>query len=171
MRAKGIIASVLGVVLTLLGGCDKVDDNRIPSVPVNISLASHDLWNTYGVSGYGQWRSFIRELRQPSGFTYTDRSATGYGGVLLIVATNPFDHAVGPMAYDLSCPVECRPDIRVSVHSDGLVPVAICPVCASHYDIMERGGAGTSGAALGDNVGLRRYECRPSGYGGYVIVN
>lgn len=158
--------------LMICAGCKSVKDDVIPSMPVNINLASPDLWNTYGVSGYGQYRLFIRELRTPRDFAFTDKTYTGYGGVLLISGVNPFTLEAGvPLAYDLSCPVERKPDVRVSIQSDGMIPMAVCPKCGSSYDVLERGGAPIAGVAVAENVGLRRYDCRMATYGGYIIMN
>lgn len=160
--------------LTLLAsaGCQTVDDDRIPSVAVNLNLASEPLWNTYGVAVFGDSRTFIRQLGEPRDFPYTDKTLTGYGGLLIVCGMNPYTLEAGvPMAYDLSCPVECKPDVRVGMHTDGALPFAVCPVCGSHYDVVERGGAPTSGPALQHKYGLRRYEVRPGAYGGYYFTN
>lgn len=152
--------------------CSTIDDDRIPSLPVNINLTTTDLWVTYGVAGYGDYRYFIASLREPRNFPFTDRTTTGYGGVLLVSGVNPYTMEAGvPLAYDLSCPVECKPDTRVSMQPDDMSYVAVCPECGSHYDVIELGGSPTSGPALSRKLGLRRYECRQSGYGGYLIVN
>lgn len=152
--------------------CNTVDDERIPSVPVGINLSTMDLWTTYGVSGYGSYRLFVRELGEPRNFSYVESTATGYGGVLLVSGVNPFTLEAGvPLAYDLSCPVEVKPGIRVRMESDGLVPFAVCPSCGSRYDVVERGGAPESGEALNKKYGLKRYECIPTSYGGYIVTN
>ena len=162
----------LFLVFTVCTSCNTINDDRIPSMPVNINLTTADLWVTYGVSGYGEFRYFIAPLREPRNFPFTDKTMTGYGGVLLISGLNPFTLQAGvPMAYDLSCPVECKPDVRVSMQLGEALPVAVCPVCGSHYDVVELGGSPTEGPALSRKLGLRRYECRESGYGGYLIIN
>ena len=168
-----VLAAAVCVIASLaMGGCKSVNNDVTPSVPVNLNLGSPDLWNTYGVEGFGNYRVFIKSLRVPADFPYSANSATGYGGVLLINGVNPFTSEAGvPMAYNLSCPVENSPDIRVSMQADGLVPVAVCPDCGSHYDVVERGGSPASGPALAEKRGLRRFECRPGPYGGYLIVN
>lgn len=166
-------ASIFIIAFVSLLSCNTINDDRIPSMPVNINLATADLWVTYGVSGYyGETRRFISSLREPLNFPYTNKTATGYGGVLLVNGMNPFTLEAGvPLAYDLSCPVECKPDIRVRMIQDGPLPEAVCPECGSHYDVVELGGSPTSGPALSRKLGMRRYECRQSGYGGYLIVN
>lgn len=169
-KIRAIIVSVCAVI-ALLPSCTSEVENRIPSMPVNINLTGA-LWNTYGVSGFGQHREFIRELRQPSNYSWTEKSATGYGGVLLISGFNPYTLETStPMAYDLSCPVECRSDVRIRIESDGMLPVGVCGVCGSSYDIVERAGAAKSGPALAEKLSLRRYECIEGNYGGYLIVS
>lgn len=169
-RLSAFVAAVAAALVC--GGCNTVDDNRIPSVNVNLNLASVSLWDTYGVSAYGDSRIFIRQLGEPRDFPYTDRTATGYGGLLIVCGLNPFTLEAGvPMAYDLSCPVECKPDVRVRMEDVGVLPEAVCPVCGSHYDVVERGGAPVSGPALSHKYGLRRYEVRDGTYGGYFFTN
>ena len=170
-----LFACVL-LMQAMLVSCNTVDDDRIPSMPVSINLSTQDLWNTYGVSGIGSYTKFIAALREPRNFPFTDRTATGYGGVLLISGINPFTYEAGvPLAYDLACPVECKPDVRVNIVATEAFPVAVCPVCGSHYDVVEFGGSPTSGPALSRKLGLRRYECRENIVGsvitGYYIMN
>lgn len=158
----------------LLNGCNTVDDDRIPAYAVNINISDAGSWNTYGVSGFGSSRRFILStgLREPSGFPYSQQSATGYGGVLLISGMDPFTTTTDtPLAYDLSCPVEVKPDVRVVI--EGSLYEAVCPKCGSHYDVTMGGGSPLSGpAATGKyKYGLRRYNCFPTGSGGYIITN
>lgn len=161
--------------LSLLSGivsCNSVDDDRIPTLPVNLNLSDPGVWNRYGVTGFGIYKYFIPGLQQPSGFTYTVGSAAGFGGVLLIGGMDPFSgDTQTPLAYDLSCPVECKPDIRVKI--DDTTFEAICPECKSHYDVTMRGGVPVSGPACEHKrpYSLRRYQCFPTQYGGYVITN
>ena len=172
-------ASILcrSLAVTIVAGlffisCNSVNDDVIPSIPVYLNLTSASLWNTYGVAGYGDYRIFVKELRQPSNFAYTEQTSTGFGGVLLVNGTNPFSLEAGvPMAYDLACPVERRSDVRISMQISQLFPVAVCPVCGSHFDVVERGGSPIDGPALADKLGLRRFECRQGAYGGFLIIN
>lgn len=173
-RSNHLLTMIFAVITatTNFWSCNTVDDNRIPSFPVNINLTTADMWITYGVQGYGAYRYFIASLREPRNFPYTDRTYTGYGGVLLVSGVNPFTQEAGvPMAYDLSCPVECSPNVRVAMLPDGYSFVAVCPDCGSHYDVIELGGSPVSGPAKSQRLGLRRYECRYSNYGGYLIRN
>lgn len=162
------------LILIITGSCDSVNDDRIPRLAVNIVLSDAGMWNTYGVAGFGSSRRFILSgaIREPSGFPYNTRSATGYGGVLLVSGMDAFTNETGvALAYDLACPVECKPDIRV--HVDPERYEAVCDVCGSHYDVTMGAGAPLSGpAAAGDRkYALRRYQCLPTQTGGYVITN
>ena len=158
-------------LLLLVGstGCDSIDEDRIPAYPVQINLNNPGLWNVYGVAGYGQHRDFIRQTGTPANFPFTETTYTGYGGVLLIMGMDPYSAGnVVPLAYDLSCPVERRENIRVYVDDETLE--AICPVCESHYDVCMAGGSPTAGPALTGHVkyALQRYMAYPAN-GGYVI--
>lgn len=162
------ISCLIASAAICLCGCNSNDDERIPNMAVSINLSDAGLWNRYGVSGFGIPQYFIKALRQPAGFSYLDRTMTGYGGILLI---NGFDfrtNEVGPLAFDLSCPVERKPDIRIKVDPDNFE--GICPVCGSKYDVVMGAGAPISGPASTDRYSLRVYECVPSGFG-YIITN
>ena len=167
-----MVVALILVSSPLLCGCHSVDDDRIPSMPVSINLSDAGMWNRYGVVGYGVFRYFISSEHEPSGFPYTTQTYTGFGGVMLIVGMDPFTVDTDRvLAYDLSCPYECRQNIRVKVDPTSFE--AVCPVCGSHYDVTMRGGAAISGpAATGKHkYGLRRYQCNPTQYGGYLITN
>lgn len=133
--------------------CKRVDDDRIPPVGVNIVFTTEGVWNTYGVSAAHEYRRFIRTatMKVPADFPYTVSSATGYGGVLLVG-----DVFGNPVAYDLACPVEVKPDIRVEVDIDAAD--AYCKICGSTYDIFMGNGNPTSGPAADKGYGLTRYK-------------
>lgn len=169
-KLVAICAAIITVVA--LSSCDTVNDERIPSLPVNINLSPTAMWDAYGVTAFGSSRRFVPQLHEPSGFAWLDRSAAGYGGVLLVCGINPFtSEAAVPVAFDLSCPVERQPDVRVRMQPTETFPEAVCPECGSVYDVIERGGVATAGPALSDRYGLRRYEVIPANTGGYLIIN
>lgn len=162
-------------IICHLNSCQNIDNERIPNLLVNISLADPGLWNTFGVSGFGSYRYFIHNNQgssQPAGFTYKSGSGTGFGGVLLIEGMDPFSAVTAaPLAYDLACPVERDPNIRVVVDTETYV--AVCSQCKSVYDVTMQRGAPISGeAATGKyKYALKSYNCVPSGYGGFIITN
>ncbi len=169
-----LVPVALAVLLAVpaLTGCKGIVDDRIPSLPVTINLSDPGMWNTYGVSGFGIYRYFILGygLREPAGFPYTQATYTGFGGVLLIGGMNPLTTETNvPLAYDLACPVERDPQVRVFIDIESFE--AVCPQCGSHYDVTMAGGAPTSGPAIegARPYGLRRYNCLRSSMGGYVI--
>lgn len=161
-------------VLLLLASCQGVDNERIPNMPVNISMSDPGVWNTYGVSGFGSHKDFILAtgITLPSGFPYKSGSATGFGGVLLIEGVDPLSAVTAaPLAYDLSCPVERSASIRVQVENETYM--AVCPQCNSVYDVTMGNGAPISGeAATGKyKYALKSYKVLASGSGGYYITN
>lgn len=173
-RMSGRLLSALAAAAALLlGGCETVNDTRIPAMPVYIDLSNQGMWNSYGVSGFGSFRYFVCQTGsaiEPAGFPYKDGAATGYGGVLLIEGMDPFELQTSmPLAYDLSCPVEKSQTIRVAI--DPKTFEAVCPVCESHYDVTMGAGAPTAGPALAGErqYGLRRYAVHPTTLGGYII--
>lgn len=174
IKKREIIVSIIGF-LFILPSCQGVDDNRIPNMVVNISLSDAGVWNTYGVSGFGTHRNFILNqsgTSQPAGFSYKYGSATGFGGVLLIEGIDALNPSVAsPLAYDLACPVERNPNIRVVI--DDETYVAVCKECQSIYDVTMAFGAPISGeAATGKyKYALKQYRVIPSGSGGYYITN
>lgn len=171
---KGSILMSLMAMLSVVASCNQVDDDRIPSVPVYINLSGAGMWNSYGVSGVGISRNFINWQGEvsPAGFPFTANTYVGFGGVLLIGGVDPFTAEPNvPLAFDLSCPVECKQTVRVAIDSDNLE--AFCPVCGSRYDVVTAGGAPVGGPALTGRYkyGLRRYYCQPEMGGGYIIHN
>lgn len=171
---KGFLFLSLMVLLSAVSSCNQVDDDRIPSLPVYINLSGAGMWNSYGVSGVGISRNFInwQGVVSPSGFPFNANTYVGFGGVLLIGGIDPFTSDPNvPLAYDLSCPVECSQTVRVAIDQDNLE--AVCPVCGSHYNVVTAGGSPVAGPALTGKYkyGLRRYVCDPGQGGGYIIHN
>lgn len=175
MRINRRIITILLGIFPCFYSCKSIDNERIPNMVVNISLSDPGLWNTYGVAGFGSHRNFIYSPSGgsvPKGFPYKTTSATGFGGVLLIEGVDPINAlSAAPLAYDLACPVECKPDIRVHIDEEDYV--AVCDECHSIYDVTMAGGAPISGvAATGKyKYGLKVYKVIPGGNGGYYITN
>lgn len=170
MTRSGSIIAIFALSLMALS-CTKIDDKRTPSYMVNIKLDSHALWTTYGVSGMGDFRIFIRDKKQPGNFPYTANTYTGFGGVLLMVGYDFTTQSYGvPVAYDIACPYENRQNVTVTYSASNLEE-ASCPNCGSHFNVLEGGGAATSGPAYERHYGLKRYSVVASSNGGYIICN
>ncbi|MDE5643067.1 MAG: hypothetical protein K2H03_08550 [Muribaculaceae bacterium] len=152
------------VVALALASCHHLDDDRIPPAPVLVQFNTVADWDAYGVPGAMSWRYFIKSERQPQNYPYTAMSATGFGGILLCGDING-----NPLAYDLSCPVECRADVRVYIDQEALV--AECPKCHSTYDVFSLWGHPLSGEAAERGYGLRRYTVRQGGQNEYRVIS
>ena len=159
---KIIKALAVVILMTANSACDHIDNKVIPRFTVRIDLGGYAMWNTYGVAGMGDYRIFNREKNLPANFPFNVNTYTGFGGVLLMMGMD------GPMAYDLSCPVEATRDITLSINPENFE--AVCPKCNSHYDPMMNAGAPVKGVAINNKVGMRQYRVLPSN-GGYVITN
>ncbi len=160
MRLSCLIPVALAVMTC---ACSHVDDERIPAASVNVELSSHGYWDIYGVHGLGQSKRFIKSERIPADFPFTAMTFTGFGGILLVT-----DLANQPLAYDLACPFEVSPTVRVDFNPDNLN--AECPQCHSVYNVCEYQGSAVSGPAYERKYGLRRYRVLPAATGGYNIV-
>ena len=136
---------LLSVMLSAMA-CESVDSQRIPALNVNIDLSNAGLWNTYGVSGYGMCRIFDREQRIPENFAYTERTFTGYGGVMLVYGIN------GPVV-SLEGDPGFQMNEMVYVGKENLVGEVI----------------GLTSQALENRYGLQRLSVVPAG-GGYLIT-
>ncbi len=161
---KNLLQLPVALSLLAVASCTTIDDQRIPTYPVEITFTTIGVWDTYGVSGAAQARIFTKSPTiQPQGFPYTATSATGFGGILLASDFNGELHA-----YDLACPVEIQRN--KTIHIDTENNVAQCPTCGSTYDIFRYGGP-LSGPALQKGYGLRRYNIlRPAPNGAAAII-
>ena len=153
--------TLLLTVMSAVSSCESVDSQRIPALNVNIDLSNAGLWTIYGVSGYGMCRMFDRELHIPENFAYTERTYTGYGGVMLVYGIN------GPVAYDRACPVEVSR--KAVLYFDSSTLEAFCKQCGSRFNVCEADGVPIKGKALEEHYGLQRLSVVPAG-GGYLIT-
>lgn len=160
--SKILLTATALVALMMFSACERIDNKTVPRYMVRIDLGNYALWGAYGVTGMGDYRIFNRDKHLPSNFPYNVNTYTGYGGVLLMMGID------APMAYDLSCPVECSQDIVLSISDENFD--AICPRCGSHFNPLTGDGGPVSGVAINNKVGMRQYRVMPSN-GGYVIAN
>ncbi|MCM1297374.1 MAG: hypothetical protein NC311_17690 [Muribaculaceae bacterium] len=154
---------LLAIAMLLMSSCHHLDDDRIPPAPVRIVFNTVSDWDIYGPPGAATSKSYIKSLRQPAIFPFTALTETGFGGVLLCC-----DVYGAPVAYDLSCPVEIRADVRIAVDEKELI--ARCPKCHSEYDVFSNYGNPISGPAADRGYGLRRYYVGAGPSGEYMIV-
>lgn len=159
---RSILSAAVFATLMASSACTESDNQRIPPAPVRIAFATPGDWTVYGVPGALSYRTFIKPS-QPSNFPFTALTETGFGGILLVG-----DVLGAPRAYDLSCPVEARRDVRVQIDTERMV--AECPRCHSTYAAFEYGAA-LSGEACSLNYSLQRYNVVMPGPGGeYALV-
>lgn len=157
------------IVLLLAGACDSVNNKEVPNFTVRIDLSGQGIWNTYGVSGVGEWRIFNRVKKIPGNFPFTANTYTGYAGVLLIMGLDSSTGDYCPLAFDAACPVENSMDIAVTIDADNFE--AVCPQCGSRYNVLTGMGGPVSGIAAGSKYGLRVYHARSATSGGYIITS
>lgn len=168
MIGKALLKALAGAVVSvMMAGCSSVDDDRIPIYDVYLRLNNYALWERYGVFGYGDSRGFIRSERVPADYPYAVTEFTGFGGILLVAGADNGDYT-SVLAYDMACPVEAKPNVRVYV--DEMTLEAVCPQCGSHYNVCEGFGGPLSGPAAERKYGLRRYRAVSGEMGGYTIV-
>ena len=168
-RTKNIFLPFVAVLALLLTGCDKINNQSLPTYTVHINLGDYGKWNIYGVHSLGEYRIFNRLKGLPSNFPYNVNTYTGFGGVLLFMGQDMATLTPVPLAFDLACPVEHNADVTVTIDPTSLD--AVCPKCDSHFDVLIGAGGPKSGMAVSRKVGLNMYRVRPTSSGGYIITN
>lgn len=161
---------LLIMLLGAFASCNHIDNKVLPSYTVRIDLGTYGVWNTYGVTGVGDYRIFSRDKQLPANFPYNANTFTGFGGVLLIMGLDSGTASYMPLAYDLACPVERDAGVTLSIDPDNLE--AVCPKCTSRYNVLTGAGGPVSGPAMQRKVGLTPYVVRSTGSsGGYIITS
>ncbi|HPQ12733.1 MAG TPA: hypothetical protein PLQ60_04610 [Paludibacteraceae bacterium] len=127
------------VLLTLVFiGCDNSSRSSIPDAPVNLQLnmlvAPYNTFNT--PNSYLIFDKRMNEI---------DR--IGYGGILLYI-----DYEGKYCAFDLACPYEVNPNVKVTPNDEGK---AVCEKCGSVFELLYGIGAPISGPA---KEPLKRYH-------------
>lgn len=160
MRIRALLSIFLVAVGTM--SCHHLDDDRVPLMPVWLSFNSLAEWQLYGVPAAMDVRLFVKSALLPQGYPYKALDETGYGGVLLVC-----DVMGAPKAFDASCPVEIKRDVRVYINE---AHEAECPVCHSTFDVFSLDGHPLSGRAASEGWGLRRYSVVPGTRGEVMTV-
>ena len=133
--------------------CDKQYYTSIPNYQVNLDL------NLNGLDTRLNAKLAYEVFTKPR----VELDRLGYGGILVIngIGSNQVDL----YAYDLACPVEVQPNIRVIPDSTGVT--AHCPKCGTVFNIADGTGAPKSG---GTKYFLKSYRVFGSGPQ-YSVVN
>ncbi len=160
------LLAAIACILPVATACDKLDDTRVPNLPVHLVFNSVADWHTWGLGGATDHKRFIISdtERVPSGYPFTALDRTGFGGILLVEDVNG-----NIIPYDLACPVECKSTVRVRIDEDTFT--AECPQCHSTYDVFSLYGHPLSGPAARDGYGLRRYHASRGNVPYMVISN
>ncbi|MDR1592291.1 MAG: hypothetical protein LBS16_05350 [Prevotellaceae bacterium] len=118
------------IVIMLLGtGCNGVGKHPIPDVPVYLDInITRDAPELNALGGY-------KEFIEPTNIN----QALGYGGIIII---RTFEDAM--CAFDLSCPHEASPTVRLIPDNVGQ---ARCSVCQTVFNIGYGTGFAVSGIA------------------------
>lgn len=133
--------------------CQKTIYSSIPEYPVFYRLSFHS--------------SEAKPLYSSGGYVYITRERTaedkiGFGGILLI--NSPTKEGVF-YAYDLSCPKEIDPSIKIFVNEH---LEAECPKCKSSYSIIYGGGSPVRGVS---DRPLLSYQVIKNSLGDIIVTN
>lgn len=120
--------------------CENDDQRRIPDVPVYLELDLNGKYSTF--------RNVYDTVVYQSSVTVKDY--IGFGGILVNIG---FDGNY--YAYDLACPYEVNPSIRIYPDESGMK--AICRNCGSEFEIWN--GTGMVSKAP-SKWNLKRYQTR-----------
>lgn len=145
MRHNKIFTLPIVALLLILYGCEGGINNQtnIPDMPVSLSINIMQDAPTLNVQG-----GYI-EINEPLKYG----QFVGYGGIVIFHGFDDYFYA-----FDMSCPHECKRDVRIECSMAGM---GVCPKCGSTFDI----GFGTGFANKGPSkYPLRRYQVMVSGY-------
>lgn len=140
--------------LILFFGCDKNDLDRIPNTVVRLEFdPASPLVRLMSPFDHN---IFIKKENKPDKFYYSDASATGFGGIL-VVRSSENDQLY---AYDMACPVEVSANTRIFIDEQNLC--ARCEKCNSTFEIFIGSGAPMSGEANERKFFLKKYVVTPA---------
>ena len=134
--------------LLCLSSCENEDQRRIPEASVYMELNLAASYPTFRNSVNG-----TLVFTRPRNGHPTDR--VGYGGILVYTFVNGTD--LNYCAFDLCCPNEVNPNIRVYPNDRG---EAVCKSCGTVYQLLTGTGMVISGPSKWN---LKRYTVQLSG--------
>lgn len=139
---KNVKLIILFFLISLVS-CENKYKSPIPDVPVEIGLNMLSYDPTFG--------SVINDTLI---FTYPRQFPpfrVGYGGVLIVVGYDD-NLSTRYFAYDLACPYEVDPNVRVYPNEEGY---AVCRKCGSEFFITDGWGRVSKGPS---KFPLKRYQ-------------
>ncbi|WP_108821774.1 hypothetical protein [Dysgonomonas sp. Marseille-P4361] len=142
-------ALTISLFLFLPFSCGNEEEvNVLPEVPVNlkINLLVDDELRTPG-----NYKEYIKGVHKPLAGEYL-----GYGGILVLRSIHTGEE-IPFRAFDLSCPYEKSPTIRVKASREKGV-TATCQECGRIYNLLEDGRITSESSKLH----LQRYNVKPS---------
>lgn len=135
---------LLSLFVSLLWACgEEEDENMLPAEAVyfEFNLQIDNVLRTPG-----NYKEYVKGSYPTSWGQYL-----GHGG--LLVVRGLFDEEISFKAYDLSCPHEKNPNIRVKASNDKGI-VATCEKCGRVYDLLNDGRVSSESSSLH----LQRYR-------------
>ena len=122
---------LIPLFVCLAFSCEDEIYSPIPWAPVNFQLnlngGDNDAVGDSKLNGSLSYKIFTQKRLE------TDR--LGYGGLLVINAMGV--NMLNLKAYDLCCPVEVDPNVKIKPDADGIK--ATCPKCGAVYNISSNG--------------------------------
>lgn len=138
--------AILSMLMLAFAGCKNQTTTSIPSTKVNLEF--NILRDEPQLNAMGGVATFIKPKY--------DNQYLGYGGVVVF---HSFDEANPFVAFDLACPNEVDPQVRLNV--DSIVGKAICTKCGAEFDIAYGRGYPTTDKCKNP---MRQYSIYVSGY-------
>ncbi|MDR1563298.1 MAG: zinc ribbon domain-containing protein [Dysgonamonadaceae bacterium] len=145
------------LLVSLAAACDDEYNSPIPHYDVrlelNLNTLDNDLIPVLAAKVFTAPRTSLDRL--------------GYGGLLIIngIGSGTDFSGINLYAYDLACPNEAKPNIRVVPDSDGLR--AVCPHCGAVFSIAY----GTGNPESGAKHFLRAYKVYKTGEYNYLVAH
>lgn len=149
---------VICLFLSLLFSCEDPNQTRIPYALVNMNLNLSTQFPTFT-------NVYDTLIFSTPRYGYVGQDYVGYGGILVVVGLG--DSGSQYYAYDLCCPYEVDPKIRVFTDETGRY--AKCKVCGSEFYIADGWGRVSKGPS---KWGLKRYSAsfQATGTGDFLLI-
>lgn len=130
--------------IPLLWGCGEEEENIV--LPVEPVYFEFNLQIDNVLRTPGDYKEYIK-----GSYPILVGQHLGYGG--LLVVRSVFDEEIPFKAYDLSCPFEKRPDVRVKASNNKGI-TATCEKCGRVYNLLNDGRISSESSKLH----LQRYR-------------